>query len=102
MRNCCRCGQDFEDDCATLRHICHNCRKTRAVPKLKGVLELLGKPFSVRETQLIECVCAGMQNKEIAYSLHLAEGTIKVFMSTILRKAGVLNRTALAMWWTRK
>jgi two-component system nitrate/nitrite response regulator NarP len=37
-------------------------------------------------------------NKEIAYELHLSEGTIKEYLHRIFRKLGVKNRTDLAIW----
>jgi len=37
-------------------------------------------------------------NKEIAYDLHLSEGTIKEYLHRIFRKLGVRNRTDLALW----
>jgi len=40
-------------------------------------------------------------NKEIAYELHLTEGTVKEYLNRIFRKVGVPNRTALAVWAMR-
>lgn len=37
-------------------------------------------------------------NKEIAYELHLTEGTVKEYLNRIFRKLEVTNRTALAVW----
>jgi DNA-binding NarL/FixJ family response regulator len=42
-------------------------------------------------------VCQAKLNKEIAYELHLAEGTIKEYLNRIFRKVGVTNRTELAV-----
>ncbi len=36
-------------------------------------------------------------NKEIAYELCLAEGTVKEYLHRIFRKLGVTNRTELAL-----
>jgi DNA-binding NarL/FixJ family response regulator len=58
-------------------------------------------PLTVRERQIVDKVCAAKLNKEIAHDLHLAEGTVKVFMSAIFGKVGVANRTALAIWGLR-
>jgi len=40
----------------------------------------------------------GKLNKEIAYELHLSEGTVKEYMNRIFRKLEVKNRTELAVW----
>jgi len=37
-------------------------------------------------------------NKEIAYELHLSEGTIKEYLNKVYRKLGLKNRTELAVW----
>lgn len=56
------------------------------------------QPLSPREEQVVALVVEAHANKEIAAQLHLTEGTIKVYLSRIFKKAGVSNRTALAMW----
>jgi DNA-binding NarL/FixJ family response regulator len=42
-----------------------------------------------------------MLNKEIAFELHLTEGTIKEYLNRIFRKVEVKNRTDLAIWAMR-
>lgn len=37
-------------------------------------------------------------NKEIAYELHLSEGTVKEYLNRIFRKLEVKSRTELAVW----
>jgi len=46
----------------------------------------------------VDLVIQGKLNKEIAYQLHLSEGTIKTYLSAIFEKLGVTNRTELAVW----
>jgi DNA-binding NarL/FixJ family response regulator len=46
----------------------------------------------------VRLVCQAKLNKEIAYELHLAEGTIKEYLNRIFRKVGATNRTELAVW----
>ena len=65
----------------------------------RDVISLFGKPLSHREVQIVDLVAAGMLNKQIAHELHLEVGTIKMFVSVILAKTGMANRTALAVWW---
>jgi len=51
----------------------------------------------VRETQVLQCVCRGMSNKAIAEALHLAEGTVKNHMTSVLGKLAVRDRTQAAL-----
>ena len=50
-----------------------------------------------REKEILELLATGLSNKEMAQTLHLAEGTVKVYVSKILRKFNVSNRTEAAM-----
>jgi two-component system nitrate/nitrite response regulator NarL len=52
--------------------------------------------LSSREQEITSLVSAGLSNKEVARKLELTEGTIKVHLHNIFRKARVTNRTALA------
>jgi DNA-binding NarL/FixJ family response regulator len=54
--------------------------------------------LTVREKQVVALVALGMQNKEIAFELHLTAGTVKQYLNLIFRKLGVSNRTELAVW----
>lgn len=50
-------------------------------------------PLTERETEILRLMAGGYSNKEIANSLHVAEGTIKNHVSNILSKMGVRDRT---------
>lgn len=54
--------------------------------------------LSPREEQVVVLVLYGKTNAEIAQGLHLAEGTVHVYMSRLFKKLGLPNRTALAVW----
>jgi two-component system, NarL family, nitrate/nitrite response regulator NarL len=54
--------------------------------------------LSHRERQVAALVARGLSNKQIAFELHLSEGTIKVYIFHIFQKARVTNRTELAVW----
>ncbi len=102
-KNCARCTRDFMDFSEYRnRRVCSDCRVTKRVFKPISSRGLAGKPLSPREQQIVSLVIAGKLNKEIAYILHLTEGTVKVFMSAIFCKAAVSNRTALAVWAMRE
>ncbi|MEX1204977.1 MAG: response regulator transcription factor [Dongiaceae bacterium] len=59
----------------------------------RGRLERLTR----REAKVVELVATGMSNKAIARDLGLAEATVKVHVSKVLRKVEVKNRTELAL-----
>lgn len=50
-----------------------------------------------RERELIDLVRQGLRNRDIAAQLGVTEGTVKVYLHAIFDKAGVANRTELAM-----
>ena len=49
--------------------------------------------FSNKEKQLLALLAEGKTNKDIAEALYLSEGTIRQYVSKILRQLGVDNRT---------
>ena len=51
--------------------------------------------LSRREQQLVQLLCAGLTNKEIANQLHLSEHTVKNHVHRILRKTGAADRVEL-------
>jgi DNA-binding NarL/FixJ family response regulator len=51
--------------------------------------------LSRREQQLVELVCWGFTNKEIASRLHLSSHTVKNHIHRILKKTGVSDRVSL-------
>lgn len=53
--------------------------------------------LSERERQLIGLVSQGLKNKEIAYSLGITEGTVKVYLSRLFTKVGANDRFDLAL-----
>lgn len=54
--------------------------------------------LSKTELKVIKQVGKGLSNKEIAYELHLSEGTVRNYLSTILGKLDLRDRTQLAIW----
>ncbi len=53
--------------------------------------------LSAREREVLGHVGAGLSNGEIADRLHLVEGTVKAYMSTILQRLEVKNRVQAAI-----
>lgn len=52
-----------------------------------------------KEWELIELVADGLSNKEIAARLYLSEGTIRNYLSVILEKLDLRDRTQLAVFY---
>lgn len=46
-----------------------------------------------RETEVLRLMTGGFSNREIATALHLTEGTVKNYVSNVLGKLGVRDRT---------
>jgi len=44
-------------------------------------------------------VAKGLNNKEIADALYLSEGTVRNYLSVILEKLGLRDRTQLAVFY---
>ena len=46
-----------------------------------------------QQTRILELICEGKLNKQIAYDLSIAETTVKAHVTAIMRKLGVQSRT---------
>jgi transcriptional regulatory protein degU len=56
------------------------------------------KDLSTTEWRIIQEIGYGESNKEIAAKLFLSEGTVRNYLSTILSKLNLRDRTQLAIW----
>lgn len=52
-----------------------------------------------KEQEIIKQVAKGLSNKEIATLLYLSEGTVRNYISTILEKLSLRDRTQLAIFY---
>ena len=52
-----------------------------------------------RELEIIELIAEGMSNKEIASRLYLSEGTVRNYLSSILEKLNLRDRTQVAVFY---
>ena len=52
-----------------------------------------GSPLSTREIEVLRLLVSGQRNREIATTLAIAEGTVKLHVSSILSKLRVEDRT---------
>lgn len=55
--------------------------------------------ISEKEYQIIQLVAEGLSNKEIADSIYLSEGTVRNYISNILLKLDLRDRTQLAIFY---
>jgi len=75
------------------------------VPSILGVqskADLADYNISEREMDIIKQVAKGLNNKESADALFLSEGTVRNYLSTILEKLGLRDRTQLAVFYLQK
>jgi DNA-binding NarL/FixJ family response regulator len=79
-------GQIWVDN-STLKAFLNNAGLISKTGKINGVTE--------KEKEIIEYVCQGYRNKQIASKLCLSENTIKTHLSNIFRKFNVSNRSQL-------
>lgn len=68
----------------------------------KKDIDLSEYDISERESEVIELVAKGLNNKEIADALYLSEGTVRNYLSVILEKLSLRDRTQLAVFYHRK
>ena len=52
-----------------------------------------------KEYEIIELVAEGLSNKEIASDLILSEGTVRNYITSILEKLDLRDRTQLAVFY---
>jgi len=67
--------------------------KKRLLMGRKQRLKITRKQF-----ELLTCIGRGLSNKEIAVSLRLKDGTIRNYISILLHKMGMRNRTEIAIY----
>ena len=53
--------------------------------------------LSNRQKEVVDLVCKGLSNKEIATQLFITEKTVKFHLTTIFKLSGVKNRTQLVL-----
>lgn len=58
-----------------------------------------GYSLSEKEIEIITVIAEGLSNKEIAASKYLSEGTVRNYISSILDKLGLRDRTQIAIFY---
>ena len=73
----------------------------------RQLMELLRKPqaardaLTARETDVLKLIAEGLSNKQIGKRLNLTEGTVKGYVSQILAKLRLADRTQIALYAVR-
>ncbi len=65
----------------------------------RGEMDYGKYDISEKEQAIIGLVAEGLSNREIAGRLYLSEGTVRNYISTILEKLGLRDRTQLAVFY---
>jgi DNA-binding NarL/FixJ family response regulator len=58
-----------------------------------------GHALSEKEIEMIELIADGLSNKEIAAKKYLSEGTVRNYISSILEKLNLRDRTQIAIFY---
>jgi two-component system, NarL family, nitrate/nitrite response regulator NarL len=54
-------------------------------------------PLTTRQRQIFDLVVVGQSNKEIARTLGISVGTVKIHLAIVFEKLGVRHRSAVAL-----
>jgi DNA-binding NarL/FixJ family response regulator len=57
------------------------------------------KPLTVKQVEVLEYICSGMSNKEIADTMHISAETVKGHVKDILDRLQVKNRMEAAAFY---
>lgn len=99
--------QDFESITPALHAVFggQNVFGSEVVRKIPDILAAPNKstlsdlPLADKELEIIRLVADGLNNKEIASALFLSEGTVRNYLSAILEKLDLRDRTQLAIFY---
>lgn len=99
--------QDYNSIIPAIRAVCmgQTVFGTEITSKIPNLLQAKNKfdyedyGISKKELQVIAFVAEGMSNKEIAEEIFLSEGTVRNYISSILEKLDLRDRTQLAVYY---
>lgn len=57
--------------------------------------------LTLRETEIMRLISEGLSNKEISAKLYLSEGTIRNYVTALLEKLELRDRTQLAIYYLK-
>lgn len=99
--------QDFEGIVPALKAVCGGqsvfggeiVGKIPVLIQSKDEFDYSQYDINEKEQAIIELVAEGLSNKEIAEKLFLSEGTVRNYISTVLEKLALRDRTQLAVFY---
>ncbi|MBQ3027457.1 MAG: response regulator transcription factor [Lachnospiraceae bacterium] len=99
--------QDFENIVPALHAVYggQNVFGSEVVKKIPEILsspkepDVSGLPLNEKELEIMKLVAEGLNNKEIAQTLFLSEGTVRNYLSSTLEKLALRDRTQLAIYY---
>ena len=99
--------QDFDSIIPAVKAVCNGqsvfgsgiTEKLPDMSNRKGTFDYDKYGITPQEREIIEEVANGLSNKEIADKLFLSEGTVRNYLSNILRKLELRDRTNLAIFY---
>jgi len=96
--------QDYESIAPSLRAVYAGQRVfgdeiITKLPLSKGSGTISSFGLTERETELLSAVAEGLSNKEISDKLCLGEGTVRNYVSALLEKLSLRDRTQLAVFY---
>lgn len=99
--------QDFEDISPVLEAVMRGqsvfgdkiVNKLPVLMNNKPKFDYAQHDLAEKEQEIIELVAEGKSNKEIAQTLYLSEGTVRNYLSGILEKLNLRDRTQLAVFY---
>jgi len=87
-------GETFLQPSVAAKVVAEFARLTR---KTSEHFRATDEPLSEREAEILRLIANGASNRQIADTLFLAEGTVKNYVTNILGKLGVRDRTQAAI-----
>lgn len=102
--------QDYQNIAPAIRavHSGQNVFGSEIISKLPDliqkspVFDYAAHDISDRELEIIRLIAEGLSNKEIASRLFLSEGTVRNYLSSILDKLQLRDRTQVAVFYLRQ
>ncbi|MEG0361646.1 MAG: response regulator transcription factor [Longicatena sp.] len=98
--------QNFDSILTSLEavYMGQNVFNTEIVAKLPELFQtknndIMHYDLSAREQEFISLVAKGLNNKELSLALYLSEGTVRNYLSSLLDKLGLRDRTQLAIFY---
>ncbi len=74
-----------------------------SAPEEEAVSEAVSRlsKLTAQQSRILQLICEGKLNKQIAFDLTIAETTVKAHVTAIMRKLGVQSRTQAVLVWQK-